>query len=122
MLFLHASQKQAKIFFGKFDTEQETKQQLMAPLHTLFKAGGILRSSPRLQENTTAIVQLEALEGLFENAIDVCCDNSAQFNKFFHPRLLVVFSYYGLAESGQKNTSIYKNNNIMAGVTDTDDN
>lgn len=33
-----------------------------------------------------------------------------------------MFSYYGLVESGQKNTSIHRNDNILAGVMDTDDN
>lgn len=55
-LFLQASQTQDKIFFSKFDTEQETKQQMMAPLHTLSKAGGMLQSSLWLQENRTATV------------------------------------------------------------------
>lgn len=63
---------------------------------------------------TAAIVWLEPPDGLFEGAIDAACDNSAQFKitKFFYLRLLVVFSYCALAESGQKNASIYKNNNI----------
>jgi len=122
MLFLHASQNQDKIFFSKFDTEQETKQQMMAPLHTLSKAGGASQSSLWLQEKrNAATVQPEPLNRLFENAMDVCCDNSAPFkmDQLFQLRLLVPFSHCVSAESGQ-NRSIYKDN-ITAGVTDTDD-
>lgn len=48
-----------------------------------------------MSQNITATVQLEPLDGLSENAIDVCCDNSGQLKviKVFLLSLLVVFSY-----------------------------
>lgn len=50
--------------------------------------------------------------GLIETATGVCSGNSAEFktSNLLHLRWLLLFSYYGLAESGQSNTHISKNN------------
>lgn len=79
---------------------------MMAPLHTLSKAGDVFH----LCGFRSTWQQQHGLNHR-QAARDGCCDNSAEFkiNTFFHLGLLLVFSYYDLSESGQKNT-IYKNN------------